>query len=248
MKIIKNIYYGQELIEDKSMDIYLPEDRPRAAFLYIHGGGLTSGDKNFSPPGEFLSKNGIAYATINYRMYPNYKYPDFIYDAAEAGAYAKKYFSDMGCDELYVGGSSAGGYISMMLCFDKKYLSEYGIDNSMISGYFHDAGQPTAHFTVLKYSGLDSRRLIVDESAPLYHIGPDNNYPRMRFIVSDNDIKCRYEQTMLTLATLSHFGYTGFDHKLIHGSHCAYYEAIDENGDSVIGKMILDFISECKGK
>jgi hypothetical protein len=30
----------------------------------------------------------------------------------------------------------------------KKYLASVGIDNSAIAGYFHYAGQPTAHFIV----------------------------------------------------------------------------------------------------
>ena len=42
----------------------------------------------------------------------------------------------------------------------------------------------------------------------------------MRFIVSDNDMKGRYEQTMLMLATLAHFEYTDYDHILMHGKHC----------------------------
>ena len=244
MKLIKDVYYGEEKIYRKSMDVYLPDDTPRAAFLYIHGGGLDHGDKEFSPPGEYLTKRGIAYAPINYRMYPEYKYPDFLYDAAEAVAFAKKYFASLGCDKLYVGGSSAGGYISMMLCFDEKYLKKFGASNADVSGYFHDAGQPTAHFTVLKNLGIDSRRVIVDDSCPLYHVGTLDSYPKMRFIISDNDMPSRYEQTMLMLSTLKHFGYTGYDHKLISGTHCAYFTALDQNGESVIGSMILDFIED----
>lgn len=48
------------------------------------------------------------------------------------------------------GGSSAGGYISQMLCFDKTWLSKHGIKATDISGFIHDAGQPTCHFNVLR--------------------------------------------------------------------------------------------------
>ena len=62
-----------------------------------------------------------------------------------------------------------------------------------------DAGQPTAHFNVLKYADVDPRRIIVDETAPLYYVGLESEYPPMRFVVSDNDMTNRYEQTMTPL-------------------------------------------------
>jgi hypothetical protein len=66
----------------------------------------------------------------------------------------------------------------------------------------------------------------------------------MRFIVSDNDMKGRYEQTMLMLSTLSHFGYEGFDHVVMHGKHCEYCKKYDENGESILGRLIYDFIEK----
>ena len=163
-------------------------------------------------------------------------------DCAAAVAWVKKNLPSYGANgEIYVGGSSAGGYLSMMLCFNKQFLGAHGIDPTEITGWFHDAGQPTKHFNVLKYSGEDARRVIVDETAPLFHIGTQEKHSPMRFIVSDNDMECRYEQIMLVLATMKHFGYKHFDHKVMHGTHCAYCDRIEE-GESVFGKLILDFI------
>ena len=242
MREFKNIAYGNDSAQ--KLDVYLPDGDVKGIFLYFHGGGLECGDKScasiFAP---YLTDRKIAVVSANYRMYPSNKYPDFIFDAAEAVAWANKYMrEELKCDKLYVGGSSAGGYLSMMLCFDKKYLASVGLDNSVISGYFHDAGQPTAHFNVLKYSGVDPRRVIIDETSALYYVGLEKEYPKMRFIVSDNDMKSRYEQTMLMLSTLDHFGYKGFDHVVMHGTHCHYCEKCDENGDGVLGKMVFDFI------
>ena len=243
MKKIEDIAYGN-LDSANKLNLYLPDDATSSVFVYFHGGGLEHGDKKsadvFAP---YLISRGIAVVSANYRMYPNAAYPDFICDAAEAVAWANKYMKEeIGCDKLYVGGSSAGGYLSMMLCFDKKYLASVGLDNSAIAGYFHDAGQPTAHFKVLQNKGIDKRRIIVDETAPLYFVGLEEDYPRMRFIVSDNDMKNRYEQTMLMMSTLKHFEFEKYDHVVMHGKHCAYCKAVDENGESVLGKMILDFI------
>lgn len=242
----ENVKYATASPE-QVLDVYLPDSGSvSSVFIYIHGGGLVSGDKKsagmFAP---YLTEKGIGVVSINYRMYPRHDYPDFIRDAASAVAWTVKYMrGELGCETLYVGGSSAGGYISMMLCFDKRYLAEEGLDNSCISGYFHDAGQPTSHFNVLKHHGTDNRRVIVDETAPLFYVGLEEAYPPMRFIVSDNDMKGRYEQTMLMLATLSHFGYRDFDHTVMSGKHCEYCSKFDENGVSVLGKMIYGFI--CK--
>ena len=245
MNKISDIIYG-EFEDANKLDVFLPDGTVNAVFVYFHGGGFDHGDKDhadkFAP---YLCERGIAVISANYRMYPNAEYPDYIYDAAKAVAWANNYMrNELGCERLYVGGSSAGGYLSMMLCFDKTYLASAGTDNSSIAGYFHDAGQPTAHFSVLKHRGIDPRRVIIDDSAPLYHIGTEPKYPPMRFIVSDNDMKNRYEQTMLVLSTLSHFEYENYDHVVMNSKHCAYVGKLDDNGVSVFGEMVYDFISK----
>ena len=144
---------------------------------------------------------------------------------------------------IFVGGSSAGGYLSKMLCFDKRWLAPYGIKPTDIAGFYHDAGQPTCHFNVLRERGIDSRRVIVDDSAPLYHIGEDSGYPPMLILVSDHDMENRYEQTMLLISTLKHFGHTDtVTLKIMHGTHCSYVDALDQDGESVLGKAVLDFV------
>ena len=247
MKIINDVAYGN--LDAQKLDVYLPDAEAESVFLYFHGGGLERGDKDtvkrFS---HYLAERNIAFVSVNYRMYPDYKYPDYIYDAAMSAKWTYDYMKrELKTDKLYIGGSSAGGYLSMMLCFDKKYLASVGMDNSLVAGYFHDAGQPTTHFNILKKErGIDPHRIIVDEAAPLYHIVPGENYPPMRFIVSDDDMKNRYEQTMLTIAALKTFNYTNVDYVVMHGTHCHYVNMLDEHETSVFGKMILDFLGTIK--
>lgn len=245
MKSIMDICYSQEA--DQYLDLHLPECDRFPVFLYFHGGGIEKGDKAAQRNDAFikhLTDKGIAVASANYRMYPTAKYPEFIEDAAAATAWVfanvKTYGEVTG---IYVGGSSAGGYLSQMLCFDKHYLAEHGIAPMDITGFIHDAGQPTAHFNVLRERGIDSRRVIIDESAPLYYVGADEQYPPMLVIVSDKDIKNRYEQTMLLLSTLKHFGLDeNVKLQMMRSSHCAYVGKVDENGVSIFGKLVSDFI------
>ena len=245
MRSFCDICYGKAGHEMQKLDIHLPEADSFPVFVYFHGGGLIRGDKGrFSELVRYLTENGIAIVSANYRMYPTAAYPDFLKDAAEAVAWVFQNIHTYGSAKgIFVGGSSAGGFLSQMLCFDKSWLAEYGIAPTDVAGFVHDAGQPTCHFNVLKERGIDSRRVIVDESAPLYHVGADSEYPPMLIIVSDDDMENRYEQTILLVSTLKHFGHT--DNVQLHvarGKHCAYVQAVDEQGDSVFGQLVQGFI------
>ena len=219
------------------LDVFLPEEPFEKIFLFFHGGGLTGGDQAYQPFMGYLVEKGMAVISAAYRLYPQARYPDYIEDAADAVAWVKAH---MPGKAVYVGGSSAGAYLSMMLCFDESYLGRRGLDVSDIQGFVHDAGQPTTHFAILQERGLDSRRVIVDEAAPLYHICPDRTYPPMVFIVSDQDIPCRLEQIQLMLAAMKHLG-CGANARLqvLSGLHVAHDNAFDPEGNSVFGKLIL---------
>ncbi len=243
MKTIADVCYCEE--NKQYLDIYLPECQRFPVFVYFHGGGLKSGDKaQQTVLYKYLTDHGVAVVAPKYRMYPDARYPDFLVDSAKAVAWVFQNMQAYGtATGIYVGGSSAGGYISQMLCFDESWLSAHGINPSDIAGYLHDAGQPTCHFSVLRERGVDRRRVIIDESAPLYHISDKRTYPPMTIIVSDNDMENRYEQTMLLVSTLKHFGHTeNVSLKVMHGTHCAYVRTVDENGDSILGKLVLELI------
>lgn len=238
-----DIVYNQH---GQLLDVYLPETKVKAIFVYIHGGGIEAGTKN---DGNYfaalLAKEGISTVSIAYRLYPQAKFPDFIEDGADAVAWVlqnKEIFG--GCDKVFVGGSSAGGYISMMLCFDPRYLAKRGIKSMDISGYIHDSGQPTSHFNVLKEKRIDFRRVIVDETAPMYFVGTEPQYPPMLFIVADQDMENRYEQTVLMLSTMKHFEYdlSKTELKVMHGKHCAHVSADNEQDENVLGTIVRDFI------
>lgn len=233
--------------DDLMLDLFLPESAEFDLFVYIHGGGLVEGGrKNVDVFAKTLAKRNIATASIEYRMYPDAKFPDFIEDCAYSVKWLRDNISEYGkCNRIFVGGSSAGGYLSMMLCFDKRYFEAVGMKPTDIAAYIHDAGQPTSHFNVLKELGKDSRRVIVDETAPMFFVGMDEEYAPMLFIVSDDDMFARYEQTVLMVKTLEHFGHTekvGFELK--HGDHCRYVYEADENGEGKFANIMLEFLEK----
>ena len=249
MKIINNIYYSKMRDEAHKIDLYLPEGECRALLVYFHGGGFVEGNRDLAPMGSFaldLTAAGIGVASAEYRMYPDAKYPDFVEDAAEAVAYAKRELLPLAkCERLIVSGTSAGGYLTMMLCFDEAWLGEYGLTASEIDAFIHDAGQPTTHFNVLKERGEDPSSVVIDEAAPIYHV-KKCDYPPMQFIVSDNDIPGRLEQTEMLIDKLRKNGYNAdkLDRIITHGTHVWYITGADANGKNEFAKLILPFINK----
>lgn len=248
MKILENLPYGHH--PDQILDLYLPEKSTLPTFVYFHGGGFESdlGKKEKGRPmAEYLAARGAAVVCSEYRKYPEASYPDFLKDCAAAAGWAYRHLEEYGCStRLCLGGSSAGGYASMMLCFDRRWLAPHKLPADAVVGYFHDAGQPTTHFNVLRERGFDPKRVIVDDAAPLYHIGELTDVPPMHFVVSDHDIENRYEQTMLVLSTMKHLGYdmSRVSCEVRAGKHCAYIRQLDEEGLSVFGQMVFDFLKK----
>lgn len=250
MRTYKDISYGMTEHPARKMDIYLPDSGENfPVFVYYHGGGIEGGDKIWAEPlVSYLVPHGVAVVSANYRMYPEAVFPEFIRDAAACAAWVKEHIAEYGGDpdKIFLGGSSAGGYISMMLCYDRKWLAPYHLTGMDFAGWIHDAGQPTTHYNVCRERGLDGRRVIIDEAAPIYYIGLEEEYKPQLIIVSDNDMQNRPEQTTLTVSTLNHFDYDMSKVKkiLMHGGHCEYDDKYDENGDSIFGKMIFEFMKE----
>jgi len=251
MRSYLDISYSAMGHPSQKLDIHLPDEgQSFPVFVYFHGGGFERVDKgNQKALCNHLTEHGIAVVSANYRMYPDAKYPDFIEDGAEAVAWVKNHFSEYArLQDLFVGGSSAGGHLSMILCFDRRRLGKHGISPLEIAGFLHDAGQPTCHFRMLKERGIDPKRILVDDRAPLYYVGQDEEYPVMKFIVSDQDMKNRYEETLLMISVLENFGHgePKVSLQVMHGKHCAYVRALDENGESVFGKICAEFIEKNK--
>ena len=234
---------------ERMLDMYLPEGEDFDVLVYFHGGGFVTGDKHgplSDTVAKFYNDRGIAYVSANYRMYPSASFPDFIRDGALAVKFVNDYLQKLGNKgRIFIGGTSAGGYLTQLLCFDRKYLALNGMQNSDIAGYIHDAGQPTTHFNVLRERGMDERRLIIDEAAPLFYIGVEKEYPPMLFVLADSDMKNRAEQIELMLSTMRHFGYDMEKVEKVvipNSTHSSYHRWIDEDGLPTFGKVVYDFI------
>ncbi len=246
MRVIENVCYRMEQPDAQVLDLYLPDCKRFPVMIYYHGGGIIEGDKKEKFL-KYLQAKGVAVISANYRMYPHAKYPEFIEDAASVVAWAYKNMGSYGeVKGYFIGGSSAGGYLTQMLCFDKTYLAKHGIDSDNITGYVMDAGQPTSHFNVLKERGFDYRRVIIDETAPIYHITANRSYAPMLVITAEHDMRNREEQTTLMISTLMHLGCDAekIDRRIMPGyKHVGYVNDITQEGRSVFADLIYEFVT-----
>ncbi|NLD87378.1 MAG: alpha/beta hydrolase [Clostridiales bacterium] len=221
-----------------TLDIYESGGEKDALFIYFHGGGLETGSKQAASSfAEALCCKGIDVASVEYRMYPAAKFPEFIEDCAAACAFI---MGKYGYKRHYIGGSSAGAYLSMMLAFDKSYLGKYSIDADDIDGYVLDAGQPTTHFNILRERGIDTKAIRVDEAAPIYFIdSKPEKTSRYLIFIAERDISCRLEQNYMLKRTMLDFGYPEECIRLEYMEgygHCGYIK------DEVFPETIADFI------
>ena len=158
---------AQYRTERCKLDLYYPKGKKAfKTIVWFHGGGLQEGEK-YIP--EQLLKKGIAVAAVNYRLSPKAKNPAYLEDAAEAVAWVFKNIARYGGDpsQIYVSGHSAGGYLTLMLALDKKWLAAEGIDADSIVAYYPISGQTTTHSAIRAERGLPGSVPVVDGMSPL---------------------------------------------------------------------------------
>ncbi len=209
--LISNIPYksGSNLTayeqERCKLDLYLPlTPAPEAGFptlLFLHGGGLTGGDKvdpAHTPFFDNLAKHGIASASANYRLNPQAKYPAYLNDAAHAFAWLRNNIAQHhgSPEKLFVGGHSAGAYLAAMLVMAPATLAHVGLTPNHIKGACPISGQVITHITIRAERGVPYPMTtpVIDTDAPAYHIRA--NTPPMLYVIGDNDWQGRYEETL----------------------------------------------------
>ena len=143
-----------------------------------------------------MLEKGFAIIGVGYRLSPKVKAAACIEDAAAAIAWAFQHIENYGgrSDMLFLSGHSAGGYLTMMVGLDKKYLAKYEIDANSIAGNIPLSGQTITHFTIRKEMGIKETQPLIDEYAPLYFVRPDAS--PLLLITGDPEMELlgRYEE------------------------------------------------------
>jgi len=194
-------YYSESINKSDSyinercvLDIYYPEKVTGfATIVWFHGGGLTGGNKEIP---QALKDKGLCIVGVNYRLSPKVKAPAYIEDAAAAVAWVFQNIKSYGGDStlIFISGHSAGGYLSLMVGLDKKWLNTYDINANRIAGLIPLSGQAITHFTVRKEKGIAETQPMIDEFAPTFHVRADA--PPLLLITGDREMELlgRYEE------------------------------------------------------
>ena len=246
MRRFMDVQYGE--YDETKVDVYLPDSDNYTTVVDFHGGGLDHGSKyseRYEEMAAAFTAAGYALASVEYRKYPNAKFPDFLVDGANATAFVKNFVKDNGGNgDIIIAGHSAGAWMSLMLCFNKEYLANAGIDSEEIKGWMIDSAQTTSHFNVLAHEeGVDELTQRIDQYSPMYYLNKNTKFSEMMLILYDNDMPCRYEQNQLFYkAVLAFNPEAKIEYTLLEGKHCSAMKQHDENGNSLYVKIFLGWV------
>ncbi|HUT50672.1 MAG TPA: alpha/beta hydrolase [Alphaproteobacteria bacterium] len=150
----RDVAYGPD--PRHRLDLFLPASEaaaratgtPRKTLIFIHGGGWRRGTKDrYGFVGRSFSQAGYVVVLVNYRLYPQVRFPAFVDDAARAVAWVRtnvrRYGGDP--DRIYLMGHSAGAHIAALLALDPHYLGAAGVPRTAIGGMIGLAGPYVFH-------------------------------------------------------------------------------------------------------
>jgi len=221
------------------LDLYLPPGPPPEGgfpcLVWFHGGGLKEGNKRAAPTeavAAVLAEEGVAVAAADYRLSPRVRFPAYVEDAAAAVAWVHAHAGEHRIDpgRVFVGGHSAGAYLSLMLGVDGTYLRAEGPGPGDLAGVFAVSGQTVTHSTIREERGIGKTAVAADEAAPVYHAKADT--PPLLLLYADADLPCRAEENALFAAAMTAAGNRGVRAVEVAGrDHGSVASKIAEAGD-----------------
>lgn len=230
------------LAERCRADLHIPDAPNGTCLVWLHGGGITGGDRRAPNAVGPLLAAGVTLISPDYRLLHHAPWPACLADAAAVTAWAGGALAARGvaCKRLFLGGISAGAYLAAMVGLDRRWLAEFGLDPAMLAGVVPLSGQMSTHFARCRLLGHPPGRTVVDDEAPLWHVRADA--PPLLLIAGSADIPCRPEENALMLAALRAVGHTTASYHNIPGrDHGTIAAHLDDPRDPV-AELLLRFV------
>lgn len=144
-----DVAYGP--LERQRFDVFVPgtsideADKATGAplVIFIYGGSWNMGSRReYAFAGQALAARGFVVMVVDYRIYPEVRYPDFLEDCAKAVGYGLEHARELGADprRVFLVGHSAGAYNAAMLALDPRWLRAVGHSPDELAGWVGLAG------------------------------------------------------------------------------------------------------------
>ena len=129
----EGVAYGTD--PRQRLDVYRPPATPSGSapppiVVFFYGGSWSRGERaDYRFVGEALASAGAIVVIPDYRLSPQFRYPEFVRDSAAAVKWAFDHATEIGgsARNVVVMGHSAGGYNAAMVVLDRRWLDDAGL-------------------------------------------------------------------------------------------------------------------------
>ncbi|MGQ0801077.1 MAG: alpha/beta hydrolase [Pseudomarimonas sp.] len=110
-----------------ALDVYQPaaQSTPTPVVVFVYGGRWQSGQRSeYAFVGKRLAEAGVLTLVIDYRLWPQVRFPVFVDDTVMAIAWARSHAEQYGGDpkRIFLVGHSAGAHIAALIGTDARHL------------------------------------------------------------------------------------------------------------------------------
>ena len=205
-KLNHDIAYGQH--PRQKLDVYMPlgqgsNSLAKPVILFIYGGAWTTGHKDdYLFVGESFSKAGYVTAVMNYRLAPQYQYPEYVKDTALALKWIGDNIQQYGGDpkQIVVMGHSAGAFNAVEAVDNQRWLDEVKLPISHIKAVVGIAGPYSYDFRTDGSVNAFPVESTPDQVMPDRHIRADA--PPHLLLTASNDQRVKLSNTQKMFAAL----------------------------------------------
>ncbi len=167
VKVVRNLNYCQVPGNNQqTLDLYTPQTffhtQKLPLIIWIHGGAWQIGDKEDAFPDLFV-RDGYAFASINYRLTNQAKFPAQIEDCQAAVRFLRAHANEYQIDPNRIGvfGQSAGGHLVALLGTTGDQKAFGGGSNKNVSSKVE---------AVCDWCGITDFNTIAAQAGPSYRL------------------------------------------------------------------------------
>lgn len=226
-------------IPERLIDLSLPDAPAERILVWFHGGGLVSGTRHIDPAwARFVTDRRCALASVEYRLAPKARHPDWLEDAAAAVRWTRDQVAASGATDvpLFLAGHSAGAWVALMTGMEARWLAAEGIALDEIAGIIPISGQATTHHRIREDLGLGRETYLADVASPIYHARA--GVPPILAFSGGEDMALRSAENRFLMEVLAANGHEDHAfHEIPGRDHCGVAAGLAETGDPLTSRM-----------